>query len=319
MFYSFLATGDSYTGLEARFRMSRPSVHDAINDTCDAIWDVLSPKYMPKPKRADWERIEQGFRNRWQFPNCIGAVDGKHISVIKPADTGSLFFNYKGYFSTVLMAVVDASYRFITVDIGEYGANTDSNVFRNSKFGKKFMENKLDLPPNKRLPNMPNEGPMPHVLIGDEAFPCLHNLMRPYPRHDKEKLTIPRNKAVFNYRLCRARMTVECTFGILAQRFRIFNRRIPLSIDNADKIIKAACVLHNFLTEDKEVDRMYAEADPTREYLDDDGVAVLYLPRLNGYRTSDEAKGVREIFTSYFNSPQGRVSWQDDRITYRRS
>ena len=197
--------------------------------------------------------------------------------------------------------------------------NTDSNVFRNSKFGKKFMENKLDLPPNKRLPNTPNEGPMPHVLIGDEAFPCLHNLMRPYPRHDKEKLTIPRNKAVFNYRLCRARMTVECTFGILAQRFRIFNRRIPLSIDNADKIIKAACVLHNFLTEDKEVDRMYAESDPTREYLDDDRVAVLYLPHLNGYRTSDEAKGVREIFTSYFNSPQGRVSWQDDRITYRRS
>ena len=72
----------------------------------------------------------------------------------------------------------------------------------------------------------------------------------------------------------------------------IFNRRIPLNIENADKIIKAACVLHNFLTEDKEVDRIYAEFNPNREsYLDDD-VAILYFPRLNGYRTSDDAKGV---------------------------
>ena len=203
--------------------------------------------------------------SHWRLVHWIGAVDGKHISVIKPPDSASLFYNYKGYFSTVLMAVVDASYRFITVDIGEYGANTDSNVFRSSKFGRKFMEDKLDLPPNKRLPNMPNEGPMPHVLIGDEAFPCLHNLMRPYPCHDKEKSTLPKPKAIFNYRLCRARMTVECTFGILAQRFHIFNRRIPLSIENADKVIKAACVLHNFLTEDKEVDRVYAEANPTRD------------------------------------------------------
>ena len=58
-------------------------------------------------------------------------------------------------------------------------------------------------------------------------------------------------------------MTVECTFGILAQQFRIFNRRIPLSIENADKIIKAVCVLHNILTEDKEVDRVYAESNPS--------------------------------------------------------
>ena len=236
-------------------------------------------------------------------------MDGKHISVIKPTDSALLFYNYKGFFSTVLMAVVDVNYQFITVNFGEYGANTDSNVFRNLKFGKKFMKDKLDLPPNKWLPNFPNEGPMPHVLIGDEAFPCLHNLMRLYPQHEK-KTTIPKQQAVFNYRLCRACMTVECTFGILPQRFRIFNRRIPLSIDNADKIIKVVCVLHNFLTEDQKINRIYAELNPSREcYLDYDGLTCLYIymateqvvrPKVYEKHSQLTLTALKEEFSEYY-------------------
>ena len=173
------------------------------------------------------------------------------------------------------------------------------------------------MPGPKKLPDLNDEGPLPHVIIGDEAFPCLHNLLRPYPRYDNKTLAKP--EAIFNYRLCRARMPVECAFGILAQRFRIFNRRIPLCTDNADTVVKAATVLHNYLREDKPVDQIYAELNPTRQaYLDDAGIACLYLPPLPGYRTSNEAQGVRDIFKYYFNSPQGRVPWQDNCVTYRR-
>ena len=62
------------------------------------------------------------------------------------------------------MALVDANYRFVYVDIGEYGSNSDSNVFQFSKFGQKFMNEKLNIPGNKRLPNYNDEGPMPHVI-----------------------------------------------------------------------------------------------------------------------------------------------------------
>ena len=95
----------------------------------------MQPEFMPKPKKEDWQRIERGFHQRWNFPNCLGAVDGKHISVNKPPESGTLFHNYKGYFSIVLLALVDANYKFIAVDVGEYGTNTDSNVFRNSTWG----------------------------------------------------------------------------------------------------------------------------------------------------------------------------------------
>ena len=115
-------------------------------------------------------------------------------------------------------------------------------------------------------------------------------------------------------------MTVECAFGILAQRFRIFSRRLPLSETNADKIIQAACCLHNYLMEEKAVEQIYEDLNPNREpFLDEAGVACLYLPRLQGYRTSEDAQGVRDIFKAYFNSPQGRVSWQENRITYSRA
>ena len=194
-------------------------------------------------------------------PTCVGAVDGKHISITSRPESGSLFYNYKGFYSTNLLALVDSNYRFIYVDVGEYGSNTDGNVFKFSRFGSRFMEYKLDVPGLKRLPNFQQEGPLPHIIVGDEAFPLLHNVMRPYP--GKTEGTLTREEAVFNYRLSRARMVVENAFGILAQRWRIFSRKIPLSTKNVDKVVKAACVLHNYLCEDCTVPKYCAAVDYT--------------------------------------------------------
>ena len=316
--YSFLSTGDSYKGLAARYRMGESKIHEVINETCDALWVTLQPEVMRPPRRRDWMRIEEGFRHRWHFPNCVGAVDGKHISITNRPESGSLFFNYKGFFSTNLLALVDSNYRFIYVDVGEYGSNTDGNVFKFSRFGSRFMDYKLDVPGVKRLPNFPQEGPLPHVIVADEAFPLLHNLMRPYP--GKSEGTLSREEAVFNYRLSRARMVVENAFGILAQRWRIFSRKIPLSTKNVDKVVKAACVLHNYLCQDRDIDinQVNLQLNPRREqYFPEDAVACLYMPRLHGYRSSADAQGVRDIFRGYFNSPQGALAWQYNRISYR--
>jgi hypothetical protein len=76
------------------------------------------------------------FYERKNFPNCIGAVDGKHIRNRKPNESGSQFFNYKNFFLTVLMAVADEDYFFISVEVGAYGSSSDSNMFKNLTFGK---------------------------------------------------------------------------------------------------------------------------------------------------------------------------------------
>ena len=85
---------------------------------------------MAPPTENDYKRIENEFYQLWDFPNCVQAVGGKHVVVTSPAKLGSLFFNYKHTFSINLMALVNAQYRFIFVDIGQYGSNAHGQCVR---------------------------------------------------------------------------------------------------------------------------------------------------------------------------------------------
>ena len=93
---------------------------------------------MKAPTIEDFEKISRAFEERWNFPNCMGSIDGKHIRIKCPTNSGSVFYNYKSFFSIVLLAVADATYKFIVVDIGAEGSASDSGVFSNSSFGKAF-------------------------------------------------------------------------------------------------------------------------------------------------------------------------------------
>ena len=127
---SFLTTGDSYQTPANRFRVGVSKVHEIVHEVCDTIWNVLQPLEMASPTEDDWKRIENEFYELWNFPNCVGAADGKHVVITYPAKSGSLFFNCKHTFSINLMALVDAQYRFIFVNIGQYGSNADGPVFQ---------------------------------------------------------------------------------------------------------------------------------------------------------------------------------------------
>lgn len=114
-----------------------------------------------------------------------------------------MYYNYKHFFSINLLAVTDANYKFITVDIGSYEKDSDGGVLSNSKFLKFIENNSLIIPKEEELPN--SNIIVPYVFIGDEAFPLRNYLMRPFPRN---QLQDNQEKAVFNYNLSRARMTV---------------------------------------------------------------------------------------------------------------
>lgn len=77
------------------------------------------------------------------------------------------------------MASCDSNYNFKFVDVGDYGSQSGGGIFRNSAFGKKIINNELDLPPPEHLPN--SEVTFPYYFLDDNAFPLMNNLIRPYP------------------------------------------------------------------------------------------------------------------------------------------
>ena len=150
------------------YRLGHSTVCSIIDDTCDAIWKVLSPEYLHTPASSDeWRRISDGFESTWNFPHCVGAIDGKHIMIQAPHNCGSEYFNYKGTHSIVLMAVCDSNYCFTLLDIGNYGCHSNGGVLANSKFGQAMEKGSLHLPD----PDFISENLLPYYFIGDAAFP----------------------------------------------------------------------------------------------------------------------------------------------------
>ena len=299
---------------EGVFRLSPCTVSLIVPKVCEVLWDTLVEKYMPDPSEDDWKTIEEGFRKRWNFPNCCGALDGKHVALRQPANTGSLFHNYKHHFSVVLMALVDDQYRFTYVDVGNYGSNSDSGVFRHSNFGRKFLNEELNMPPRKTLPGFPEAGLLLHCIVADDAFPLRVDLLKPFPR-GAQGHKLAEDQLVFNYRLSRARRIVENAFGILVQRWRVFDRRMYLSTPNATLVIQAATVLHNYLTpRNPDANNIINRLNPNgAEYNPETGALRNLRPR-QGLRSPTDAMEVRNWYKAYFFNPIGAVHWQLDRV-----
>ncbi|KAB0803091.1 hypothetical protein PPYR_00061 [Photinus pyralis] len=200
---------------------------------------------MPKPTEELWKTSSARFNQQWNFPNCVAAIDGKHINIQCPFNAGSTYYNYKGSHSIVLMALVDADYKFIAINVGSYGRNSDGGIFEKSDIGKMLDQRTLNVPADSPLE--PNGSPQPHVIVGDEAFPLKKYLLRPY-----SKSHLQENEAhkIYNYRLSRARRVVENAFGILVARWRVFRRHLEVQPELVDKIVLACCCLHNMLCAD---------------------------------------------------------------------
>lgn len=256
----------------------------------------------PRPTEHMWRAIASKFWDKWNFPNCLGAIDGKHVTIMSPAHSGSLFFNYKRTFSIVLLALADAEYRFTFVQVGDFGRTSDGGVFSGSALGRGMEAKTLSVPADCPLPGSGVQGPLPYTMVGDAAFPLKTYLMRPFPGN-----RIPRWRQMFNYRLSRARMVVECAFGILSSRWRVLHTRINVKPDNADCIVTAACILHNFLTNPSDNQRWLDEAEERGEVL-------APATNMGGNRGCREAYEVREKLCTFFSSPEGRVSWQDNMV-----
>ncbi|RVE51175.1 hypothetical protein evm_004140 [Chilo suppressalis] len=294
IFLRFIATGDNYKTIAYSYRIGYSTVAKIIKEVSQAVWSVLQPICMPLPTETTWKECEQEFRVRWGFPNCIGAIDGKHVYIKCPKNSGSLHFCYKERFSIVLLAVVDPYYKFTMIDVGSYGKDSDSTIFQKSSFYQRLINNQLNIPEPKPLPE--KERPIPHVFLGDGGFKLEKFLMRPFSTVIAAR---DQRKRKYNKRLSSARRIVESTFGILAHKWRLFLSVIELDVNTTVDIVKAACCLHNYLIINKQ-DNVVRDNDEIMNACQN--VRALGSLSLNRDRTNLSAYAVREEFISYFNS-----------------
>jgi len=96
----------------------------------EAFWEILQPLYMPLPTKDIWKKQQKDMKKLLNLLDCVGSVDGKHIIIRKPFNSGSAFYNYKIFFSIVLLAVADADGSLLAIYVGEYGRSSDGRVFR---------------------------------------------------------------------------------------------------------------------------------------------------------------------------------------------
>lgn len=127
--------------------------------------------------------------------------------------------------------------------------------------------------------------------------------MRPYPGQELDV-----SKRIFSYRLSRARRIVENTFGILSQKFKIYNRRIQAKPENVDYIIITTCILHNFIR--KFDANAYTYEKTSKWKWNSRKITLENLPEQGGNATKDAFR-IRELIKDYFNSEIGSVSWQE--------
>lgn len=278
--------------------------------------NVISCLFQMPSNEAEWSKVEEGFANRWQFPNCIGAVDGKHIYISPITEAGSAYRNYKGSSSLVLMAVVDARYRFIAYDLGAEGSASDSGIWNRCSLKTGVDNNTIHLPPPKPLEAGNDATKVPHVFVGDDAFALSPNMMKPFRHSDPNRSDEQR---IFSYRLSRARRVVENAFGILANRFRILLNAMLIDKDNVKIVVLACMALHNMLLEEFAQDYVppgYADTEDTAH-----GNVIPGEWRATGEqmtsanvggsagRHPSTGKQVRQRFVDYFMG-SGAVSWQ---------
>lgn len=294
----YLASGASFNALSFEYLIGATTLRNIVNSTCQSIWEALQPLYMAEKNEEDWYKIADQFYERTNFPNIIGAVDGKHVRITNPKYGGSDYFNYKKYFSMVLMAWVDADYKFIYIDVGSQGSASDSTILKKSNTGRRLQGNLLNIPIGRSLPNDENGKIMPFCIVGDEAFGLSKNILRPF---SKRGLTVA--KRIFNYRHTRARRMVECTFGILCNKWRILHRPIDVNVEFCDKIVMACCILHN-----------YVRVKDGIQFTDTAYECTLSNTSTNQWHRNMSCVNIRNYFTSYFISPQGSVPWQYEKI-----
>ena len=290
-----LARGDYLHTVSELFGLGRATVCQIVTDVSLVIVNRLWHQFISFPTSdSKAKTCMTDFEELWQFPCCIGAVDGCNLSIKCPAggqESAKEYHNFKNFYSIVLMAVVDAKQRFTWAASDFPGNSHDSIIFQATKLYDKIVNGEL-IPKVGEIQSKASIYPM---LIGESAFPFNTWLMKP---HGNAILTP--EQSYFNYHLSHARMVVESAFGQLKGRWRVLLQKCECDADTVKMMSLVCCVLHNICIDLS--DKFCAEWDLCRnpgeknrrpkEELHD----LLHLTKCRGVANANKNASIVDLF-----------------------
>lgn len=224
----YLATG--------AFQKVNGDLHGISQKTCSRILRQtliavaqLKRKYIQFPTNDEARVIKRGFYAKSGFPGVIGAIDCTHIRIIGQGIRGLRYINRKGWPSINTQIVCDHKMKIRNISARWYGSAHDSRIFNESLIKDKFESHEV-------------EG----LLVGDSGYAVHSYLMTPF----KSPSSPPERR--FNKALSKARVTVECAFGVWKRRFPALTYVLRTNLDTAHATIIAAAVLHNIAIDGNE-------------------------------------------------------------------
>lgn len=192
----YLATGDSMVNLVFSYRLGHATVMNSVHVVCAAIEKVMLERFLTRPTQDTWKEVAQGF---WNFPNCLEAIDSKHIIQAPPlSGSPSITKRLSPLCFWCLWMLTTGSESF------KWGTSEEPAMvgcMPDQIWGEEWRPAHCMCHP---VPLTAHLGDVPFVMVGGAAFPLKPFLMRPYPRDN-----LIYKKRIFNYRLSSARMVVK--------------------------------------------------------------------------------------------------------------
>ena len=152
------------------------------------------------------------------------------MAMKKPKNTEALFHNYKGFFSIVMLALVDGQYKFRWVDAATALSCSDAQIFNTSQLKRRIEDDRIGFPDSAPITQGGRD--VPYFILADEAFALKTWLMKPYGRR-----MLTREERIANNRISRGRRGVENAFGILVSRFRVMRTTIELPPETVREVV----------------------------------------------------------------------------------
>ncbi|KAM6567969.1 hypothetical protein CsatA_027097 [Cannabis sativa] len=203
-------------------------------------------------KPIDFNTVQPEIQNNskyfpW-FKDCVGAIDGTHVSAVAPALKQLAYRGRKVDVTQNVMAACSFNMMFTYVYAGWEGTANDSRVLQDAI----RKDDSFPMPPQGKY------------YVVDSGYPNMPGFLAPYRgeryhlRRFRGRGNHPRGAMeLFNYRHSSLRNVIERCFGLLKARFPILKSMPPYLLGKQRRIPIACCAIHNWIKMHSIDDRMF--------------------------------------------------------------